>query len=248
MVEIHRRLAAAYGPLGGPERRDPLEELIVTVLSQNTSDLNRDRAFAALRARWPSWEGLSGASEPELIETIRVGGIANTKGPRILSILREIREREGGSLDLSWMRRAHSDRVSAYLSSLPGVGPKTVACVLAFSLARPVLPVDTHVGRVGRRLGFIPERASTERAHQAMEELVPAGLRVQTHVGMIRLGRKICRPARPLCRVCPVGDLCPSFPLFTGRGTQAARSSSAGPSSCSGAGAVRAGSSRGRSL
>ncbi|HEX2267812.1 MAG TPA: endonuclease III, partial [Actinomycetota bacterium] len=140
--DVHRRLAATYGPLDAPRRLDPLEELILTVLSQNTNDINRDRAFAAMRARYPTWEALAEASERRLEEAIRPGGLSNIKARRILAILDEIREREGGSLDLSWMRSASSKRVAAYLQSLPGVGPKTAACVLAFALGRPALPVD----------------------------------------------------------------------------------------------------------
>lgn len=202
-----------FGPLDPPRRLDPLEELILTVLSQNTSDVNRDRAYAAMRRRYPTWDQLAEADPEELADTIRPGGLANTKAPRILAILHEIREREGGSLDLSWMRRAHSKRVRDYLLSLPGVGPKTAACVLAFSLGRPALPVDTHVFRVARRLGFLDDRADAARAHVVMEEVVPARLRIGMHVGMIRLGRTICRAGRPACEVCPLQDLCPTAPL-----------------------------------
>ncbi|HEY3211093.1 MAG TPA: endonuclease III [Actinomycetota bacterium] len=193
-----------------------MEELILTVLSQNTSDVNRDRAYAAMRQKFPTWEALADADPTELAAAIRPGGLANIKAPRLLRILEEIRDREGGSLDLSWMRRATSPQVSEYLNSLPGVGPKTTACVLAFSLGRPALPVDTHVYRVARRLGFFDERTDAARAHRVMEELVPARLRVRMHVGMIRLGRTICRAGRPACGVCPLQDLCPTAPSILG--------------------------------
>jgi endonuclease III len=215
--EIYRRLSRHFGPLGPPRRLDPLEELIVTVLSQNTSDVNRDRAYAAMRARFPTWEDLARADPAELASAIRPGGLANIKAPRILSILHEISDREGGSLDLSWMRRTQADGVRDYLTSLPGVGPKTAACVLAFSLGRPALPVDTHVHRVARRLGFFDDRIDAGRAHLIMEELVPARLRVRMHVGLIRLGRTICRAGRPACQVCPLQDLCPTAPSILGR-------------------------------
>ena len=117
-------------------------------------------------------------------------------------------------MDLSWMRGASSARVREYLMSLPGVGPKTVACVLAFSFGRAALPVDTHVFRVARRLGFFNDRTNVVAAHRVMEELVPARLRIRMHVGLIRLGREICRAGRPLCSVCPLFDLCPSGPSF----------------------------------
>ncbi len=215
--EIYGRLVRRFGPLDPPRRLDPLEELILTVLSQNTSDVNRDRAYAAMRRTYPSWEALAGADPADLAAAIRPGGLSNIKSPRILAILGEIREREGGSLDLSWMKRASSERVRHYLLSLPGVGPKTAACVLAFSLGRPALPVDTHVHRVARRLGFIDERTDAARAHAVMEELVPARLRVRMHVGLIRLGRTVCKPGRPSCEVCPVQDLCPTAPVVLGR-------------------------------
>ena len=216
--EIHRRLNRRFGPLDPPRHSDPLEELILTVLSQNTSDVNSGRAYAAMRERFPTWESLAQADPTELAVSIRPGGLANVKAPRLLAILEEIEQREGGTLDLSWMRRAHSDKVTAYLTSLPGVGPKTVACVLAFSLGRPALPVDTHVHRVARRLGFVDERTDAAKAHLVMEVLVPARLRVRMHVGMIRLGRTICRAGRPACGVCPLQDLCPTAPSILGSG------------------------------
>ena len=212
---IRDRLAAAFGRPIPRVHRAPIDELILTVLSQNTNDGNRDRAFQAMRARWPSWESLAAAAESDLVDAIRPGGLANTKAPRILAILHEVRDREG-SLDLGWMRDASDREVRDYLLSLPGVGPKTAACVLAFSLGRPALPVDTHVYRAARRLGFIPPRVGAAPAHQVMEELVPPKLRVSMHVGLIRLGRQVCRPGRPLCEVCPLQDLCPTAPEVLG--------------------------------
>jgi endonuclease-3 len=214
--EIHRRLTRRFGPLDVPRHLDPLEELILTVLSQNTSDVNRDRAYAAMRGRFPTWDALADAEPAELAAVIRPGGLANIKAPRLLAILREIREREGGSLDLFWMRTARSARVREYLTSLPGVGPKTAACVLAFALGRPALPVDTHVHRVARRLGFFDERTDAAKAHAVMEELVPSRLRVRMHVGLIRLGRTICKAGRPACGFCPLQDLCPTAPSILG--------------------------------
>ncbi len=211
---IVARLEKRFGPLEPPRRWDPLEELILTVLSQNTSDVNSERAFGLMRARWPSWEALAAAPEHELADAIRPGGLANTKAPRILSILRTIRERQGGSFDLSWMRGASDAEVSEYLLSLPGVGPKTAACVLAFSLGRDALPVDTHVHRVAARLGFYGNRTGAAAAHLILEGAVPPRLRVPMHVGLIRLGREICKPGRPLCERCPLINLCPTAPLY----------------------------------
>jgi endonuclease-3 len=210
---MHRRLRARFGDLSPPRRLPPLEELVLTVLSQNTSDVNRDRAYRALRDRYPTWKALAAADERELAEVIRPGGLGPTKAPRILAILREVRAREG-RLDLGWMHRAPSERVREYLLSLPGVGPKTAACVLAFSLGRPALPVDTHVFRVARRLGFFGGRTDPARAHEVMAGMVPEDLQVEMHVGLIRLGREVCRPVRPACPRCPLLDLCPAAPAF----------------------------------
>lgn len=212
--EIYRRLRERLGPLDPPRRLDPLEELVLTVLSQSTSDVNRDRAFRAMRARYPTWEALGEADPGELAATIRAGGLSNVKAPRILAILQTIRDRQGGSLDLSWMRGAPTGSVRAYLTSLPGVGPKTAACVMAFSLGRAALPVDTHVYRVARRLGFFDGRVSAAAAHQVMERAVPPALRVRMHVGLIGLGRQVCRAGLPRCPACPLLDLCPSAPSF----------------------------------
>jgi endonuclease-3 len=216
--EIYRRLKGRFGPLEAPLQRDPIEELILTVLSQNTSDLNRDRAFASMRERYPTWDALAGASGPALAGSIKVGGLSNIKAPRILAILAEIRAREEGSLNLSWMSGASTERIRTYLTSLPGVGPKTAACVLAFSLGRQVLPVDTHVFRTAKRLGLLSERADAERAHKEMEGVVPARIRIPMHVGLIRLGREICHPIRPSCRICPLVALCPTAPRYLAPG------------------------------
>ena len=212
---IHRRLARRFGPLDPPRRLDPLEELVLTVLSQNTSDVNRDRAYASLRERFPTWDALAAARPEEIADAIRPGGLANTKAPRILAILRAIQDREG-SLDLKWMHQASDADVRDYLTSLPGVGPKTAACVLAFSLERPALPVDTHVYRAARRLGLIAPTVGAGAAHEVMERVVPPKLRVPMHVGLIRLGREVCKAGRPRCEACPLQDLCPTAPLVIG--------------------------------
>jgi endonuclease-3 len=213
--EILRRLRRHLGPLDPPPVRKPLDELILTVLSQNTNDVNRDRAYEALRRRFPTWEEVAEAPVEEVAAAIKPGGLSNVKAPRIGRILREI-ERRAGTLDLGWMRRASDAEVEAYLSGLPGIGPKTVACVLAFSLGRQALPVDTHVHRVAARLGLIPPRASAAAAHSLLAEVVPPRLRLDFHVGLIRLGREICRPGRPRCEECPLNDVCPTAPTILG--------------------------------
>jgi endonuclease III len=145
-------------------------------------------------------------------DAIRSGGLANTKAPRIQAILREIREREG-RYELSSLQGMSDTEATAYLESLPGVGPKTAAVVLAFALGRDALPVDTHVHRVATRLGWIEPGTTAQKAHRVLEELVPAEIRVPLHVGLIRLGREICKAGRPLCEDCPVFELCPTGPL-----------------------------------
>jgi endonuclease-3 len=211
--EIHRRLRKEYGPLDPPRRLDPLEELILTILSQNTSDVNRDRAWAGLRTRYPTWEAMARARPGQVAAAIRPGGLANVKAPRIVAVLREIRAREGG-FDLSWMRGASDREIIEYLASLPGVGPKTVACVLAFSLGRPALPVDTHVHRVAERLGMLPAGTPAARAHAILADLIPSRQRISMHVGLIRHGRALCRVGRPRCERCPIFDLCPAGPRY----------------------------------
>lgn len=213
--EVHRRLKREHGPLDPPPVRPPTDELVLTILSQNTSDTNRDRAYASLRERFPTWEDVAGAREGDVVEAIRPGGLANTKAPRIMAVLRAIRERDG-DLDLRWLADATDAEVRDYLVTLPGVGPKTAACVLAFSLGRRAIPVDTHVGRVAERLGWLPPRAAVGRAHEELERLVPAQLRLPMHVALIRHGRAICKAGRPRCEACVLGGICPTAPVYLG--------------------------------
>ncbi len=185
------------------------------MLSQHTSDRNAERAFGALRDAFPAWEDVVRAKPGRLADVIRSGGLANTKAPRIQKILREIRERQG-RYDLSTLRRCSDEEVRHYLTSLPGVGPKTAAVVMSFSLGRAAMPVDTHVHRVTGRLGLIPPKTSAEKAHRLLEDLVPAELRTSLHVELIRLGREICKAGSPRCEECPLADLCPTAPSFIG--------------------------------
>jgi endonuclease III len=212
---IANRLERAFGPLEPPRATDPLAELVWTVLSQHTSDLNAERAFHALRAAYPTWEGVAAAPVGQVADTIRSGGLANTKAARIQAILREIAEREGG-YDLGALRGLDDARAREYLTSLPGVGPKTAAVVMAFALGRDAIPVDTHVHRVSRRLGLIPPKASAERAHDILHDLVPDELKTSMHVGLIRLGREVCKASAPHCEDCPLADLCPTAPSVLG--------------------------------
>jgi endonuclease-3 len=210
---IARRLERRFGELVPPRATDPLQELILTVLSQHTSDVNADRAFTSLRAAFPTWEQVVDAPEAALADAIRSGGLANTKAPRIQAILREVRDREG-AFDLSRLREMSDADARAYLTSLPGIGPKTAAVVLSFALGRDAIPVDTHVHRVAQRLGLIPAKVTAERADALLHDLVPNGLRTRLHVGLIRLGREICKAPTPRCALCPLKDLCPTAPRY----------------------------------
>jgi endonuclease-3 len=185
------------------------------VLSQHTSDRNAERAFESLRAAFPTWDAVVRSRPERVADAIRSGGLANTKAPRIQAILREVHEREG-RYDLSSLATMPDTQASEYLATLPGVGPKTAAVVLAFALGRDAFPVDTHVHRVSARLGWIPPKTSAEKAHVLLARLVPAELRVPMHVGLIRLGREICKAGRPRCEACPVFELCPTGPIVLG--------------------------------
>lgn len=211
---ILNRLRRHFGELAPPRSVDALSELVLTVLSQHTSDRNADRAYRELDAAFPgSWGEIVEAPTASVADAIRSGGLADSKAPRIQALLREIRAREG-AYDLSRLREMSDTEAREYLMTLPGIGPKTAAVVLSFALGRDALPVDTHVHRTARRLGMIPAKASAEQADRILHELVPEGLRTQLHVALIRLGREICKAATPRCPVCPLKDLCPTAPRY----------------------------------
>lgn len=208
-----RRLLREY-PADHPARpqgtrREPLDELIFTVLSQNTSDVNRDRAWASMKRAFPRWPDVMAARTADLEDAIRMGGLAKTKAPRIQAILHEVAEREGKT-SLAKLKRMSDEDVTDYLATLPGIGPKTIACVLAFSLERPALPVDTHVYRIGERLRLYPPKTRERDAQRTYESLVPPAKRVETHVALIAHGRTTCTALRPACGRCVIADLCPS--------------------------------------
>jgi endonuclease-3 len=204
---VQRRLRRQQGPFQPKPRLPALDEVVATVLSQHTSDHNSERAFASLKRRFPSWEEVADASTREVADAIRAGGIANQKAARIQRILAVVEEREG-RIDLDRLRALGDAEVEEYLTSLPGVGPKTAACVLVFSMGRDAFPVDTHVHRVTARLGWIPPGASAERAHQLLGRLVPADIRYDLHVGLVTHGRTVCKAQRPRCPTCVLRDLC----------------------------------------
>lgn len=206
-LAVHQALLAFYGE---PIWRNPLpaiDELVSTILSQNTNDVNRDRAFDALRGRFPTWEAVRDADLAEVVESVRVAGLANQKGPRIQQVLREI-TRERGNLDLSFLNDLPLEEARAWLMKFNGVGPKTAAIVLCFSLNRPAFPVDTHVYRVTGRLGLRPEKMSVEDAHPHMESLLPPETYYAAHLNIIRLGREVCQARKPNCQGCPLRPIC----------------------------------------
>lgn len=204
---IHQRLMELYGPRPWQPHGDALSELMNTILSQNTNDQNRDAAYEQLRARFPRWEDVRDAPPEEVVEAIRPAGLAPTKGPRMQAALRRITA-EQGSLSLDFLQELSLDNARAWLLGLDGVGPKTAAIVLLFALGRPAFPVDTHIFRVSRRLGLVPQNCSREQAHDLLEALMPPDLYYPFHLNLIEHGRRICRAQRPLCEECGLRDDC----------------------------------------
>lgn len=204
---VYRRLEEALGlPEFGPAS-PPLDELISTILSQNTNDRNRDVAFNRLRLKFATWEAVRDAPAEAVIEAIRPAGLANQKGPRIQTVLREITE-ERGELDLNFLYDLPPDEAFTWLCRFKGVGPKTASIVLQFSLGKPAFPVDTHVYRVSGRIGLRPERMTVEQAHVHLARLFDPEQYGPGHINLIRLGRQICHARNPQCTICPVKDLC----------------------------------------
>jgi endonuclease-3 len=204
---VHQRLLSFYGY---PEWRNPLpplDELVSTILSQNTNDINRDRAYMSLRQRFQTWEAVRDAPEADVIAAIRSAGLANQKGPRIQHILREITVRRG-ELSLDFLRDLPPSEVHDWLAQFTGVGPKTTAIVMLFSLGMPAFPVDTHIYRVSGLLGLRPEEMNVEKAHDHLAGLFPPQAYYAAHLNIIRLGREICQARRPNCPACPLQELC----------------------------------------
>ena len=183
----------------------------MTVLSQHTSDLNTARSFRSLKQRFPDWRAVRDADATEVADAIRSGGLADTKSVRIQQILAEIEQSEG-RIDLDRLNALDDQSVERYLVSLPGVGPKTAACVLLFSMGRAAFPVDTHVLRVAARLGLIPPKATAEAANRLLLPGIAPEIRYEFHMQLIRHGREVCKAARPLCSDCVLFDLCASGP------------------------------------
>jgi endonuclease-3 len=206
-IEVHEILLDFYGE---PTWRDPLppiSELVSTILSQNTNDTNRDAAFHSLRRAFPTWEAVRDAEQGAVIEAIRTAGLANQKGPRIQKVLKQITA-ERGSLDLDFLADLPLEEAREWLLRFKGVGPKTAAIVLQFSLNIPAFPVDTHIYRVTKRLGLVPEKMSVEKAHEHLENLFQSEWFYGDHLNIIRLGREICSPRKPKCEQCPLNGIC----------------------------------------
>jgi endonuclease-3 len=206
-IAIHERLIEAFGE---PIWRTPLpamDELVSTILSQNTNDINRDRGFNALRAKFPTWEAVRDADVQDVIEAIRPAGLANQKGPRIQQVLRAISE-ERGALNLDFLADLPIEEARAWLTKFNGVGPKTAAIVLCFSLNMPAFPVDTHIYRVSGRTGLRPEKMTVEQAHPYLESIFPPETYYAAHLNLIRLGREVCGARKPNCPQCPIRKLC----------------------------------------
>ena len=205
---IIQNLERAYGvPVNKWADWDPLDMLVAVILSQATSDTNSHRTFAALKRRFPTWDVALRARTATIAATIKAGGLANQKAKVIKSLLRQIKD-ERGSLDLSFLRDLPADEAARYLSQFHGIGPKTVACTLLFACGAEVFPLDTHIFRVLRRVGLVPQKCTDARAHELMNRIVPPGKFYSLHVNLIRHGRKLCRPRDPVCARCPIVEYC----------------------------------------
>ena len=206
-------LGEQYGSVEWAPRYDPASELVSTILSQHTSDVNSQRAFGSLMERFGSLDAVADAPIEEIEEAIRMGGLAKVKAPRIKEVLQKVREIVG-SYDLSFLAEMPLPEAKAWLMDLPGIGPKTAAIILCFSLGMPAMPVDTHIYRVSKRLGLIGRKVSAEAAHDILEPMVAPGDVFAFHVYLIQHGRAVCKAQRPRCRRCVLASGCPSRRLF----------------------------------
>jgi endonuclease-3 len=206
-LEVHRRLLAEYGEPTWHTPLPVLDELVSTILSQNTNDTNRDRAFTQLKKRYPTWEAVRDADPAEIIAAIRSAGLANQKGPRIQNILQAITQ-ERGSLNVDFLKDLPDEEARDWLNKFKGVGPKTTSIVLLFSLGKPAFPVDTHIQRVTGRVGLRPEKMSNENAHLYLARLFPPETYAAAHLNIIRLGREVCHPRNPGCERCVLNSMC----------------------------------------
>ena len=207
---VAEALTDVYGQLDWSRQQDGMDELISCILSQSTNDTNRDRAFARLKEAYSAWESVRFADLAELTEVIRPAGLANQKAPRIQDVLGDIYE-QAGDYSIDFLNDRSVEGAKDWLCSLRGVGPKTAAIVLCFAYGRPAFPVDTHIYRVSKRIGFIPEKLSANDAHPVMEAIAPADDYYQFHIQLIQHGRDTCHARKPACERCPISEHCDYF-------------------------------------
>ena len=203
-------MAREYGPFPSERRLPPTEEMVFTILSQHTSDINSGRAFARLMDRFGTLEAVARSDIEAIEEAIAPGGLAKVKAPRIKEVLEKVLELNGGSLDLSFLHEMPLAEAKAWLRQLPGIGPKSTGIILNFSLGMPAMAIDTHIFRVCQRLRAIDSKTNADKAHDVMEAKVPPDEVFNFHVAFINHGRRVCKAQRPLCEECCVGDMCPS--------------------------------------
>lgn len=215
--KINALLEREYGTPKKERGVDPLDVLVQTILSQNTNDQNRDRAYQRLKSQFPRWEDLLNGKRRRIVEALRPGGLARQKAQRIVDILQWLKEREG-KVSLAFLKGMGEEEIKETLGDRKGIGPKTVHCLLLFGLGREAFPVDTHILRVGKRLGFIPQEIDAEKAHSWMVPLVPKGKAHSLHINLIRHGRFVCKAKSPKCAECFLGEDCPHphFPPLQG--------------------------------
>ncbi|MCA9937786.1 MAG: hypothetical protein KC418_04025 [Anaerolineales bacterium] len=209
--EVYRLLLAAYGEHRWRQHLPPVDELVCTILSQATSDTNRDKGFTGLRQRFPDWEAVMWAEEEEVVAAIMPAGLARQKAPRIQNALRHI-HRTRGALTLDFLAELPLPEAQAWLTRIKGIGPKTAAIVLLFAFGRPTFPVDTHVHRILRRVGLIDPRTSADKAHEIMENRGRPKTFYTMHLNLIRHGREVCQARSPKCATCPLQSCCDYFP------------------------------------
>lgn len=207
---IAAALTEVYGELDWSRNQDGMDELVSCILSQSTNDTNRDRAFARLKERFPNWEAARFAALDDLIDAVRPAGLANQKAPRIQEALAAIFE-TAGEYNIDFLNDLPLSEAKAWLISLKGIGPKTAAIVLCFAYGRPAFPVDTHIYRVCKRVGFLPEKLSADDAHPVMEAIAPPEDYYQFHIQVIQHGRDTCHARKPACDRCPISGHCDYF-------------------------------------
>ena len=207
LIQVRDILRNTFGTPTWHLELPAVDELVCTILSQNTNDINRDKAFQALKARYPSWEAVRDADPGELEYVIRIAGLANQKGPNIQAALRDITA-ERGEIDLDWLRGTDAETARKWLVGLRGVGPKTAAIVMVFALGMPAFPVDTHVYRVTGRIGLRPAELDITKTHAYMEQIADPADNGTLHLNLIDWGREICQARKPKCPICPIRHLC----------------------------------------